>query len=137
MNCRILIVIVLIALMPFGSYAQKGAPGHKTHKAVKAKTTKVPDWAAAHHYDAKTHAYFPDYYTYYDPSRGGYVYWKNGSYTFTPSLPPFMENADLDKSRVQIIKGLSLDLHPERNYPHYMKLYPAVDANDGKVPVPR
>ena len=136
MNCKILISSFLIALLPLGCYAQNSNVKHKHSKAAKAKTAKVPNWASAHEYDATAHAYFPDYYTYYDPNRGGYVYWQNGSYTFTPSLPPFMKNADLSKSRVQILKGLSLDMHPEQNYPYYMKMYPAVDANDRKVPVP-
>ncbi|MCW3122050.1 MAG: hypothetical protein JWQ38_1542 [Flavipsychrobacter sp.] len=137
MKHKTLIFIFIIAMSPFFAGAQ-GANNkkHKAHHKTAAKPMKAPDWAAAHHYDATAHAYFPDYYTYYDPNRGGYVYWKNGSYTFTPSLPPFMKNEDLAKSRVQILKGLSLDLHPEQNYPHYMQLYPAVGGNDGRVPVP-
>lgn len=106
-----------------------------THSTDKNTKTTMPSWAAAHHYDARSHAYFPDYYTYYDPARGGYVFWDNGQWSFTPALPPFLEKVDLSKSRVKILKGLSLDLHPELNYPHYMKMYPA-DRGATLVPVP-
>ncbi len=77
----------------------------------------------------------PDYYTYYDPARGGYVYWDKGNWIFTPSVPPYMEKVDLSKERIQILKGLSLDLHPEQNYPYYMEMYPAEHINN-MVPVP-
>ncbi len=115
----------------------KGSAGkkHSTGKHKQSTTIQVPSWAPAHNYDAKEHVYFPDYYTYYDPVRGGYVFWKNGQWSFSPSVPPYMEKVDLSKSRVEILKGLSLDLHPEQNYPNYMKLYPPVH-NYNDVPVP-
>ena len=132
--------LLFIFLMPILGYAQDATPKptkhkHKSHKTAKAAV--VPPWAAAHKYDASAHVYFPDYYTYYDPNRGGYVFWNDGKYTFTPAVPPFLEKVDLSKSRIQILKGLSLDLHPEENYPYYMKQYPADNNNnDGMVPVP-
>jgi hypothetical protein len=139
-----LVAALLICLSPFTLLAQDAAHQdtkhkHKTTKSAKtAKTsrTAVPPWAAAHKYDASAHVYFPDYYTYYDPNRGGYVFWNNGKYTFTPALPPFLEKVDLGKSRIQILKGLSLDLHPEQNYPYYMKLYPPDNSGNSMVPVP-
>ena len=83
-----------------------------THKKRKHKTTHIakktlPGWAIAHNYDATAHVYFPDYYTFYDPTRGGYLYWEKGKYVFTPALPPFLEKVDMNKSRVQILKNLS------------------------------
>ena len=134
------LILLLISIMPFLSSAQDATnkkSKHK-HKSTKtAKTTVVPPWAAAHNYDASAHVYFPDYYTYYDPSRGGYVFWSDGKYTFTPALPPFLEKVDLGKSRIQILKGLDLNLRPEENYPYYMKQYPADNTNNnGLVPVP-
>jgi len=131
--------MVFMAAVFSGQAQQKGksSTGAK-HRAVKQKHAtgiQVPAWAAAHNYNAKEHVYFPDYYTYYDPQRGGYVFWKNGKWSFSPSVPPYMEKVDLAKSRVEILQGLSLDLHPEQNYPNYMKLYPPVhEYND--VPVP-
>ncbi len=107
---------------------------NKTDKAI--KNTKLPNWAGMINYDASAHAYFPDYYTYYDPKRGGYIFWKDGKYTFTPSMPPFLEKVDMSKTRIKILKGLSLDMQPEQNYPHYMKMYPAEENRNNSVPVP-
>jgi len=130
----------MISLLPFFSQAQDSASQSAKHKHKKthktAKAAVVPPWAAAHNYDATAHVYFPDYYTFYDPNRGGYVYWSNGKYTFTPALPPFLEKVDMSKSRIQILKGLSLDLQPELNYPYYMQQYPADNSNNTMVPVP-
>ncbi len=132
--------LIFFCMMPYFSFAQQPAATSKHKHKRPAKTVKakqvVPTWAAAHKYDAKAHVYFPDYYTYYDPARGGYVFWNNGNYTFTPALPPFLEKVDLSKSRVQILKGLSLDLHPELNYPNYMKMYPPDNNGNTRVPVP-
>jgi hypothetical protein len=118
-------------------FAQDKPATPKKHKHKTAHATKkaLPEWAIAHNYDATAHVYFPDYYTFYDPARGGYLYWENGKYVFTPALPPFLEKVDLNKSRVQILKNISLNLHPESDYPHYMEMYPA-DHENNMVPVP-
>ena len=100
------------------------------------KAAKAPTWAQAHHYDASAHVYFPDYYTFYDPVRGGYLYWDKSNFVFSPEVPTFLQKVDLAKSRVQILKGLSLDLHPELDYPYYMRLYPPVEGAGNLVPVP-
>lgn len=136
------IVFILLSVLPLISFSQDTAPKHTKHKHKTGKTGKtdkkpaLPPWAASHNYDATAHVYFPDYYTYYDPGRGGYVFWNNGKYTFTPALPPFLEKVNLSKSRIQILKGLSLDLHPEENYPYYMKQYPPDNNGNVMVPVP-
>ena len=136
MKYKSLIITVLIALIPLLSNAQHTAHHHKSRQH-KTEKKQLPDWATAHNYDAKTNAYFPDYYTFYDAKRGGYVFWKNGQWSFTPTMPPYMSNKDLSKARVKILKGLSLDLHPETDYPKYMKMYPPVRGADGNdVPVP-
>ena len=129
-------VCIVLAMLPMLCQAQTQTT-HKHKKHASSTTIKaLPGWATAHKYDGQSHVYFPDYYTYYDPNRGGYVFWKNGNWSFTPTVPPYMNDKDLGKERIQILKGLSLDLHPELDYPRYMKLYPAVhEYND--VPVPR
>lgn len=129
------LIVMCLSVMPLFAHAQKAEHKKARHGKHKQAKVVVPSWAAAHQYDAMSHAYFPDYYTYYDPARGGYVFWKNGQWTFTPTMPPFMAKVDMSKSRVQILKGLSLDLHPEQNYPQTMKLYPAEHKYD-MVPVP-
>jgi len=135
MNFRTLILLfaIIISLSP-DSYAQNRAI-HSKHS--KHHTTSSPSWAKAKGYNMDAHVYFPDYYSFYDPNRGGYVFWNNNKWTFTPAIPPYMSKVDLSKSRVQILKGLSLDLHPELDYPRYMKLYPAdPNSNAADVPVP-
>ena len=135
--CALLLTLVL----PMTAKAQEAA-GHKTkhkHKktqAASATARQLPPWAAAHNYDATAHVYFPDYYTFYDASRGGYVFWNGDQWSFTPTMPPFLEHVDMSKERIKILKGLDLDLHPEQNYPNYMKQYPAEHTYDN-VPVPR
>ncbi len=130
---KIIFCIVLLPLFGITSnvQAQDATPAGKSASAV-----QLPEWAGAQNYDAKAHVYFPDYYTFYDPARGGYLYWDKDNFTFSPNKPPFLEKVDLAKSRIQILKGLSLDLHPERNYPRYMKLYPANNQGNANVPVP-
>jgi len=83
--------------MPFIASAQDATkPAAHKHKTTK-KAVKLPVWAAAHNYDATNHAYFPDYYAFYDPNRGGYVYWDKGNWSFTPTVPPYLSNVDLSK----------------------------------------
>ena len=122
-------MILLTIILPVFAIAQ-------TAGNITSTADKLPAWAPAHGYDATAHVYFPDYYTFYDPKRGGYVYWENGKWTFSPATPPFLEKADLGKSRVKILKGISLDLFPELNYPYYMKMYPPDPNGNTLVPVP-
>jgi hypothetical protein len=130
-----IIPALLLVVFPLFSQAQN-TPAHKhrsKHHVIKASSE--PSWAKAHNYDGASHVYFPDFRSFYDPQRGGYVFWENGAWSFTPTVPPYMSNVDLGKERVQILKGLDLDLHPELDYPRYMELYPAEHQYD-KVPTP-
>jgi len=134
-----MLFIALIAALPLLANAQDVKPTKhhkKHHKTTPTAAKPLPPWAAAHKYDATSHVYFPDYYTFYDPARGGYVFWEKGQWTLTPALPPYLEKVDLSKSRIQILKNVSLDLHPELDYPRYMELYPADDNGNTKVLVP-
>lgn len=134
-----IIAIVVFVVFPLCVFGQKNNLKETSgiNKTAKANSsTKLPNWAGMLHYDAKAHAYFPDFYTYYDPKRGGYIFWKDGKYTFTPSMPPFLEKVDMSKTRIKILKGLNLDMQPEQNYPHYMKMYPAEENRNNSVPVP-
>jgi hypothetical protein len=122
-------VVMLLLILSFSAGAQNSRKVEKNQKAV-------PSWAEAQQYDATAHVYFPDYYTFYDAARGGYVYWENGKWSFSPSVPSFLEKVDMSKSRIKILKGLSLDLHPEQNYPYYIKMYPPDGNGNTNVPVP-
>lgn len=132
--------LLLIAFLPLSMFAQDGTSKKTAHHKKHVKQTKadllLPPWADAQHYDATAHVYFPDYYTFYDPARGGYLYWNKGNYSFSPTVPPVMEQVNLGKSRIKILKGLSLDLHPELDYPHYMQMYPPDGNGNTLVPVP-
>jgi len=119
------LVVLFIFFMPFWAVAQN----------TQSSEADLPPWAAAVHYDATAHVYFPDYFTFYDPKRKGYAYWDNGKYVFTPGVPLFLEKVDMSKTRIQILKGLSLDKYPELDYPYYMTMYPA-DHENNLVPVP-
>ena len=117
------------------------AQDKKQHKkAARAKTetvTEMPGWYVAHGDKAPANVYFPDYYTFYDASRQGFVYWGRDKWEFSPTVPLYLKNVDLSKSRIKLLKGLSLDLHPEENYPNYMKMYPAEPTGEPiQVPVP-
>ena len=80
-----LVVALLISTLAMAQHTDKG-------KTVKhSKAVKVPAWAPAHHYDAKAYAYFPDYYTFYDPTRGGYLYWDKNNFSFSSKVPSFMK----------------------------------------------
>ncbi|MDR3680418.1 MAG: hypothetical protein P4L41_10670 [Flavipsychrobacter sp.] len=130
-------LILLAIFSPFLLHAQTTETHRHTKHKHAIKATALPPWAAAHKYNADAHVYFPDYYTFYDPNRGGYIFWENGTWSFTPTMPAYLSNKDLDRSRVQILKNVSLDLHPETDYPRYMKLYPPrPDGNYKDVPVP-
>lgn len=139
------IIVGMLMLMPLMSEAQK----KKAHKpkarkgaTVKKKTTVTktrkppPAWGATKDYKGNNHIYYPDYYAFYDPKRG-YVYWNvaTNSWTTSQEIPAFMTKVEMTKTRVEVLKGLSLDLYPERNYPNYMKMYPA-QSTDPNVPVP-
>lgn len=55
-------------------------------------------------------------YSYYDSSRGGYVFMKDGKETFQKSLPAVPDPKPVRKT-VPITKGLDLDLYPQQSYP--------------------
>lgn len=100
-------------------------------KARKHKHTTQQRWAGP---QSKDRVYFPDYYTFYDPARNGYVYWKGDKWVVTPERPFFMKDADLGKTRVQILKDEQLVM-PEDRFEQYMRLYPPQPVSP-TVPVP-
>lgn len=83
-----------------------------------------PRWARAHQYRSKHHVYFRDYCTFYDPYRGGYVYWSSNRWIFTPNVPAFLANVDLGRARIQLMANIPLERHPEYYYEDYARAYP-------------
>lgn len=97
---------------------------HNDRYDKKYKRNGPPHWAQAHKYHSKHHVYFRDYYTFYDPYRGGYVYRQSNGWHFSRSIPTFLINVDLGRARVQFIDDIPLNQHPERYYSRYSKRYP-------------
>lgn len=59
-----------------------------------------PPWAPAHGYRAKTrHIYFPDQNMYYDMQKGTYIYYDNGNWQVSVSLPSLFASVNLGSSR--------------------------------------
>lgn len=124
----------------------QGNPNVYKGKPVKVRTQQPgvytgrtkggpPPWAPAHGYRAKQHVYFPDYRFFYDPHRGGYSYWQNNSWAFSPTIPSYMSGIDLGKVRIQLLNSVPLTTRPELYYNRYSNLYPARTVNI-TIPVP-
>jgi hypothetical protein len=101
----------------------------------KAKRNGPPAWAPAHGYRAKQHAYFPDYYTFYDANRNGYSYWNGSGWSFSNALPGFLNGVDLSRARMEVLNDLSVNDRPEANYSTYVRKYPAQPVSI-TVPIP-
>lgn len=136
--------MLLAAMAPASAGAQSGNrhPPHKKNREVApehrepVKTFKDPQWAPAG-YHSEYHVYFPDHQAFYDPRRG-YIVNDNGKWVVIPTMPLFLEQSQLSKTRIQILKDLSLDTRPELSYPRYMKMYPAAPSREPiMVPVPK
>ncbi|WP_134088060.1 hypothetical protein [Olivibacter sp. XZL3] len=100
-------------------YAKKQIKYHQKHYSH-----CYPKWASAHRYRAKHHVYFRDYCTFYDPHRGGYVYWSSNRWVFSRSVPAFLAHVDLGRARIQLMANVPLDRHPEYYYKEYVHAYP-------------
>lgn len=83
-----------------------------------------PRWARAHRYRARQHVYFRDYCTFYDPYRGGYVYWSSNRWIFSRNVPAFLASVDLGRARIQVMADVPLERHPEYYYDEYVHSYP-------------
>ncbi len=142
-----LLIIIPAALISNDAFAQGKGKGHYKHKGGKGFKKEVrydqgrrgggpPPWAPAHGYRAKNHVYFPDYYTFYDPRRNGYVYWNNNAWIFSPSVPSFLATVDLGRARVQVLGDIPLTSLPEPNFNKYYRLYPPSGTVNIHIPHP-
>ncbi len=124
----------MLACLPFLGSAQETVTKTVTKNGkTKTKTRTTPSWGTAHHYNGDKYVYFPDYYTYYEPDRG-YVYWNNGTWTTSSTVPSYMSKVDMNSARVQIIDDMTV--RPETRYKTYMETYPAQKV-EVTVPMPR
>lgn len=104
-------------------HAQKHYGNHPSYSKVKWRNGP-PSWAPAHGYRAKSHVYFRDYYTFYDPYRGGYVYRHKNKWLFSRSVPTFLIGVNLNSARVQLLTDIPLNHRPEQYYGRYSSRYP-------------
>lgn len=59
-----------------------------------------PQWAPAHGYRAKTkYIYFPEHNFYFDLNAGNYIWWSNGKWTISASLPGLYTSINLHTAR--------------------------------------
>lgn len=140
--------LLLLIALPLMSEAQgrgKGKGKAKPQAPAKGtaenpvgtfKNTPPPNWATPHHYDASEHVYFPDFYTFYDPNRGGYVFWQDDRWIFSPSLPTFMTGVDLGTARIEPLHDITLPMHPEDYYARYFSTFPPRPIVNINIPIP-
>jgi len=83
-----------------------------------------PPWAPAHGYRAKhRYRYYPDAEVYYDESRGVYIYYGNGQWRVSASLPAGV--------RIDFGEYVTLDMDTDRPYDYHgevVKHYPPGQA---------
>lgn len=97
---------------------------------------RMPFWASAHRYRGQHAVYFRDYNAFYDPNRGGYVYWVNNGWVFSPTVPLYMANFDLNRARIHYIKDVPYGARPELYYRRYAKRYPRNNRIQINIPLP-
>lgn len=59
-------------------------------------------------YHRTEYVYFPEYRTYYDPYRRGYVYQRNSAWVFTQTMPSVMLGVNIGGLNVQFMSNLPL-----------------------------
>ncbi|NGM61147.1 hypothetical protein G5B30_04355 [Sphingobacterium sp. SGG-5] len=59
-------------------------------------------------YHRTEYVYFPQYRTYYDPFRRGYVYQRNNVWVFAPNMPSIMAGVNIGGLNVQFMANLPL-----------------------------
>lgn len=119
---KILFVSAIILIHSFSSSAQH-APKGKPHKAAvhaPAKTTTTIN---------PSRGIVNNTYSYYNPERGGYVFYDNGRESFVPSLPIVPENMQSTRTSIPLGKKLDLDLYPQRHYPNTKLVHPDQNSN--------
>lgn len=133
MKRKLIIVALLMAATPIIADAQhaKGAGHHYSNEMHYG----TPSWGQAHNYMNDRYVYFPDYFTFYSPTRG-YIY-ANDKYGWSAShaVPASMRGADMSKVRVQLL-DVPLKAYPEKKFESYYMHYPAQPVNGVMTPVP-
>lgn len=105
-------------------YGHRSVYGRRIAHAPRHR--RVVPWGARHHYRYNHHVYFPDYHTFYDARRGGYVYRHGGRWIFTEAMPTFLVGVNWNSARVEYMNNVPLDVYPQNYYSDYNRRYPSV-----------
>lgn len=84
----------------------------------------IPVWAKEQQYHGRHYAYFPDYFTFFDPGKNGYTFWDGKAWIFSASVPEFLLNVDLGKARLVVMDKVSTRKAPYLYFDDYYKAYP-------------
>lgn len=106
-------------------YGHKSAYGRRIAHAPRHHRRVVP-WGARRHYKYNHHVYFPDYHTFYDARRGGYVYRHGGRWIFTEAIPTFLVGINWNRAHVEYMNNVPLNVYPQNYYNDYNRRYPSV-----------
>lgn len=119
--------MLLFCLFVLAVWATAATAQTKTQKVRKSRTvlqTATPEQTA----------YYPDFYTFYDPKRG-YIYWQDSTWYVSRERPAFMKEAQKGRVRIELLHDRTIGAYPEDNAERYMKLYPAQNVTP-TTPVP-
>jgi hypothetical protein len=87
-----------------------------------------PPWAPAHGYRAKHHyRYYPASQVYYNQNQGSYIYYSNGKWVISVSLP--------DRIKININNYVTLEMNTDQPYKYHTevaKKYPPGQAKKNK-----
>ena len=122
----IIIFIVLVFTKTFIGYGQDTSCKYATHKVIETdmftKNSNLGSITPYQNYNINSPVYYPDYCFYDSCFENSYI--ENISYAeFRPTLSLFPELTDVNKSRIQIFKWLSLNLQQEPAYKDHMGFY--------------
>lgn len=118
------LLLAVFVLTVWATSAMAQSPKQKKSKTQKSWQNTPPDQAA----------YYPDFYTFYDPARG-YVYWQDSTWQVSRERPKFMKEAQKGRVRVELLHDRTIGTYPEDNAERYMELYPAQNVTP-TTPVP-
>lgn len=107
-------------------YGHRSAYGRRIANAPRYHHRRVVPWGVSRHYKYNHHVYFPDYHTFYDARRGGYVYRHGGRWIFTQAMPSFLVGINWNRARVEYMNNVPMNAYPQNYYDDYNRRYPSV-----------
>ena len=97
----------------------KSVESHEAHSAL-----PVPKSSLAQGYMNDRPVYFPDYYLFYTPRRG-YIFWSDGGWQSSATLPDHLKKANLKSGRARILDASPENENPEKRFKQFRKDFPA------------